>query len=123
MLFALALVLFWTFGGCPGLTGSPPVTTGSTDSTDTGGSSDASDGTGGTSNGSVDVPDIEYCDDVTDWDAARVQFEEQVVTLVNARRAAGAACGTEGTFGPAAALTANSNLRCAARVQSLDMDT
>lgn len=47
-------------------------------------------------------------------------FEEQVVTLVNQRRAAGANCG--GTFYPAVpALVMNAKLRNAARLHSTDM--
>jgi uncharacterized protein YkwD len=49
-------------------------------------------------------------------------FEDQVLTLVNQRRAAGAVCG--GTaFGPAAPLAMNASLRTAARGHSLDMAT
>lgn len=49
--------------------------------------------------------------------------EDEVLYLVNARRAAGANCGSAGTFGPAPALTENSPLTNAARGHSLDMAT
>ncbi|NOJ96083.1 CAP domain-containing protein [Corallococcus coralloides] len=63
-----------------------------------------------------------YCDDVTTWDPAWVQFETDVLTLINQRRAAGATCG--GVAKPAVgALTSNDKLRCAARKHSKDMGT
>ena len=63
-----------------------------------------------------------YCDDVTTWDPAWVAFENEVLTLVNQRRAAGATCG--GVVKPAvAALVNNDLLRCAARKHSKDMGT
>jgi uncharacterized protein YkwD len=63
-----------------------------------------------------------YCDGVTTWDAAWDSFENQVLILVNQKRAAGATCG--GVAKPAvAALTLDTRLRCAARVHSKDMGT
>ncbi|CAM4508099.1 CAP domain-containing protein [Corallococcus exiguus] len=63
-----------------------------------------------------------YCDDVTTWDPAWVQFETDVLNLINQRRAAGATCG--GVVKPAVgALTTNDKLRCAARKHSKDMGT
>jgi uncharacterized protein YkwD len=47
-------------------------------------------------------------------------FEDEVFTLVNSRRAAGAMCGST-SYGPAAALVMNSKLRNAARWHSQDM--
>jgi uncharacterized protein YkwD len=47
-------------------------------------------------------------------------FEQAVLDLVNSRRAAGATCGST-TYGPAAALPLNTNLRTAARGHSQDM--
>lgn len=52
---------------------------------------------------------------------AGASFEQQVLDLVNAERAAGADCGTAGLFDPAGPLTMESNLRCAARTHSQDM--
>jgi uncharacterized protein YkwD len=55
-------------------------------------------------------------------DPSATAFEDQVLTLVNQRRAAGATCG--GTvYAPAGTLSMNSNLRAAARGHSQDMAT
>lgn len=63
---------------------------------------------------------LAYCDDVTTWSAGWSDFETQVLTLVNQKRAAGATCG--GVYKPpVAALTLDSRLRCAARKHSKDM--
>ncbi|MDC0714835.1 CAP domain-containing protein [Stigmatella sp. ncwal1] len=63
---------------------------------------------------------LAYCDDVTTWDANWTNFENQVLTLVNQRRAAGASCG--GVSKPAvAALALDTRLRCASRKHSKDM--
>jgi uncharacterized protein YkwD len=63
-----------------------------------------------------------WCDDVTTWDPAWVTLENQVLTLVNQRRAAGATCGGV-VKPPVAALTMETRLRCAARKHSKDMGT
>ena len=56
------------------------------------------------------------------WNSSWVTFENQVLTLVNQKRAAGAKCG--GVTKPkVAALTSNAALRCAARFHSKDMGT
>jgi uncharacterized protein YkwD len=70
---------------------------------------------------SGDVPNNTYCADVATWPAAATDFEAQVVTLVNQRRAAGATCGSYGAFAPAGPLTMNPALRCAARKHDKDM--
>jgi uncharacterized protein YkwD len=63
-----------------------------------------------------------YCDGVATWNSTWVSFENQVLTLVNQKRAAGASCG--GVYKPPApALTLDTRLRCAARVHSKDMGT
>ena len=55
-------------------------------------------------------------------DPSAAAFENEVVTLVNQRRAAGATCG--GTaYPPVAPLTMNANLRLAAQLHSQDMAT
>jgi uncharacterized protein YkwD len=54
------------------------------------------------------------------WNAAWASLEDQVLTLVNQRRAAGATCGGVAKP-PVAALTSNAKLRCAARNHSKDM--
>lgn len=63
-----------------------------------------------------------YCDDVDDalWNVNWRTLETQVITEVNKRRAAGATCGGV-VKPPAAALTLNTKLRCAARKHSKDM--
>ena len=61
-----------------------------------------------------------YCDDVTTWDAGWSSLESQVLTLVNQKRAAGAACPGQ-TNKAAPALTLDTRLRCAARKQSKDL--
>ena len=70
---------------------------------------------------SSDVPDIAYCDAVADWDEAAIALEEDVLDIVNQRRAEGANCGSRGMFAPTDPLTMNDNLRCAARKHSKDM--
>lgn len=67
------------------------------------------------------LPQNEYCAAVEDWDAAWAQFEQDVLDLVNERRAAGADCDSEGDFAPAGPLTMNGALQCAARNHSMDM--
>lgn len=67
------------------------------------------------------LPDTDLCATVADWDPAWVQFEEEVLLLVNEFRAQPADCGVEGQFEPAAPLTMNPILRCSARLHSLDM--
>lgn len=56
-----------------------------------------------------------------EWPTAWTAFEDEVVERVNARRAAGADCGSEGTFAPAPPLRSDEQLRCAARLHSRDM--
>lgn len=67
------------------------------------------------------VPENGFCADVSDWDAARIQFENEVIALVNTHRSRGANCGGEGTFEASHPLVANEALRCAARKHSVDM--
>ncbi|HTV17443.1 MAG TPA: CAP domain-containing protein [Polyangiaceae bacterium] len=71
--------------------------------------------------GALDVPDTDLCAPVADWDPAWVQFEEEVLLLVNEFRSQPADCGVEGEFEAAAPLTMNPILRCSARLHSLDM--
>jgi len=84
-----------------------------------------SDGDGGSDGGDpppADVPDNPYCAEVADWEPAWVQLELDILEQVNEVRAAGANCGSEGSFGPAPPLTMNLALRCAARKHSKDMN-
>lgn len=69
-----------------------------------------------------DVPDNSYCVSVANVDPAWAQLEQDVLTIVNEKRAQGANCGTKGMFGPANPLTMEPALRCAARKHSQDMD-
>jgi uncharacterized protein YkwD len=71
---------------------------------------------------SRDVTASAYCDDVLTWNSAWVTLENEVLTLVNQRRAAGAVCGGV-TKAPAPPLTLDTRLRCAARKHSKDMGT
>lgn len=52
------------------------------------------------------------------WDADLTALECEVLALTNARRAAGADCGSMGSYGPAAPLSFDAALREAARVHS-----
>ena len=61
-----------------------------------------------------------WCDFQNTWTSSYVTFENEVLTLVNQKRAAGATCGGVAKP-PVAALTSNSLLRCAARFHSKDM--
>ena len=70
----------------------------------------------------VDVPDNEYCEPVNQWEAEYTDLEEELLVLVNEVRAAGANCGSQGTYAPTHPLIMNGALRCAARVHCVDMD-
>jgi uncharacterized protein YkwD len=61
-----------------------------------------------------------YCNGVINWAPAWTDLENQVLTLINQKRAAGAVCGGI-SYGPAPALTFNESLRCSSRVHSKDM--
>jgi uncharacterized protein YkwD len=67
------------------------------------------------------VPTGEHCAATASWDPAWAAYEDEVLRLSNAARAAGHNCDTEGNFGPTTPLTMNANLRCAARLYSKDM--
>lgn len=95
-----------------------------TDAGDTEAAAEDSAATGADDDGGDDgddgVPANTYCDPVSTWDSNLVEFEEDVLVLVNEARAAGATCGSQ-SFGAASPLAMNSALRCAARVHSKDM--
>lgn len=83
-------------------------------------SPDGDGGSGGTDPAPEDPdPAVDTCAVAASEDGA--SFEEQVLELVNAQRAAGADCGSAGVFDPAGPLTMNADLRCAARTHSQDM--
>jgi uncharacterized protein YkwD len=58
---------------------------------------------------------------VADWDPEWVQFEEEVLLLVNEFRSEPADCGTEGQFPATGPVRMDPILRCSARLHSLDM--
>ncbi|WNG29283.1 CAP domain-containing protein [Cystobacter fuscus] len=63
-----------------------------------------------------------YCNGVLTWNTSWTAFEDEVLKLVNQKRAAGATCG--GVAKPAVpAVTFDERLRCASRVHSQDMGT
>ena len=78
-----------------------------------GGDDDDGDGT---------VPPVAYCDPTLAWPSTAAALEDQILTIVNQRRAAGATCGGE-AMPPVAPLSSDPALRCAARVHTLDMAT
>ncbi len=109
-----------TLAGCDGA-----ADEGETDGGGSGGGSPSegdSAGTGadGDGGGSGEIPGNGYCDPVSSWDTTMVEFEEDVLVIVNEARAAGASCGGQ-AFGATGPLTMNPALRCAARVHSKDM--
>ena len=81
----------------------------------------AGDDGGNGNNGNDDVPNSAYCQDAATWSAQWGQLEQEILTLVNQRRAQGANCGGEGNFGAAPPLVMNPALRCASRNHSKDM--
>lgn len=67
-----------------------------------------------------EVPELEYCDAVRDWDPAWSAFEDEVLVRLNEQRAAGATCDDQ-VFEPGEPLRMDPALRCAARKHALDM--
>jgi uncharacterized protein YkwD len=70
-----------------------------------------------------EMPPNVYCSDVAGWDPTWIALEDEVLELVNERRAEGADCGSPGSFEPAGPLTMNAALCCAARRHARDMGT
>lgn len=56
-----------------------------------------------------------------EWPDGWKAFEDEVVELVNLRRAEGADCGSQGVWDPIGPLASDPQLRCAARLHSRDM--
>jgi uncharacterized protein YkwD len=75
---------------------------------------------GDQSGGDTGVPSHGDCSMTADWESSWAALEEDVLTIVNMRRSEGASCGGE-RFDPAPALVMQANLRCAARLHSMDM--
>ncbi len=69
---------------------------------------------------STGVPSTSYCDDVSAWDAVWLDWETEVLAIVNEERSFGAVCGGQ-SFGPAGPLSGREELVCAARKHSKDM--
>jgi uncharacterized protein YkwD len=107
--------------GDPNVTGIDPSTAanGSDGSAQTPGNAAA--GMSTTPGASLEVPNTDLCSAVADWDPEWVQFEEEVLLLVNEFRSRPADCGEEGRFAAAAPLAMNPILRCSSRLHSLDM--
>lgn len=61
-----------------------------------------------------------YCDAQESWRAEWVAYEDEVLEIVNQHRTQGATCDGE-VFAPSAPLSADVDLRCAARNHSADM--
>lgn len=91
------------------------------DNTDDGSQDDDDGSGGGTAPADGVVPDTAHCEPVSRFGAEVTAHEDEVLRLVNQHRAAGADCGTGGTFQPTHALVMDPHLRCAARLHSLDM--
>jgi uncharacterized protein YkwD len=69
----------------------------------------------------LEVPATDHCAGVAEWDPEWVQFEDEVLLLVNEFRSQPADCGAEGQFDAAPPLVMDPVLRCSARLHSLDM--
>lgn len=100
---------------------------GTTPPSDTAGDDESGDpdaeasGSTATPVGEPEVPATDHCAAVADWDPEWVQFEEEVLLLVNEFRSEPADCGVEGQFEAAAPLEMDPILRCSARLHSVDM--
>ena len=62
----------------------------------------------------------EYCSPQVEWDAEAAAFEAEVLEIVNQRRSEGATCGGQ-DYAPTGPMALDVQLRCAARIHSLDM--
>lgn len=69
----------------------------------------------------VELPALEACDDVRGWSTELVRLEQEMLRLLDDRRALGQTCGARGSFAPAPALHLDGSLQCAARLHALDM--
>lgn len=66
------------------------------------------------------VPDTAYCQSAAGW--TTTALEDEIASIVNRHRAAGATCGGQ-AMPPVPALSVAPALRCAARVHTADMNT
>lgn len=124
--------------GDDGSTGDDGGGTGDGGGGDDGGGDDGGDGNTGDDGGNTggdggttdepqpdpdpEVPDTPHCQPAANWQASWSQWEQEVLDLVNQRRAQGANCGSQGSFGATGPLTMHAILRCAARLHSKDMN-
>ncbi len=69
----------------------------------------------------AELPALEPCDAVRDWNADLVHLEQEMLEALEAHRAQGQSCGGRGSFSPAPRLRLNGALTCAARLHALDM--
>lgn len=67
------------------------------------------------------IPELAYCEPAQIWDASWIDFELDVLALVNNRRATGATCGDD-VMPAVSAVGIDGALTCAARIHSVDMD-
>jgi uncharacterized protein YkwD len=67
------------------------------------------------------LPMTDHCALVADWDPEWVQWEQEVLLLVNEARSAPRSCGSQGDFDAAGALLDDPLLTCSSRLHSLDM--
>ena len=65
---------------------------------------------------------VPHCEHLGLWPQELERIEDEVLEILNQRRAEGANCGTAGNYGPAEPLAMNETLRCAARLHSIDMN-
>lgn len=97
----------------PGTDSATPTQDAAADS----GSAPTNDASGPVASGE-DVPAGEHCAEAAAWDMQHAMFEQRVLELTNEARAKGHNCDTKGMFGPAAPLSMQPHLRCAARLHS-----
>lgn len=69
----------------------------------------------------AELPELELCDPVREWNAELVSLEQEMLEALEARRAVGQSCGSRGSYPPAPRLRLNGALSCAARRHALDM--
>lgn len=81
------------------------------------------DGDGGLSSDttSAEIPSLELCDPIREWNPELVQLEQEMLEALEARRAVGQSCGPRGSYPPAPRLRVDGALTCAARLHALDM--
>ncbi|WP_258182902.1 CAP domain-containing protein [Enhygromyxa salina] len=102
--------------------GDPTTGDGDGDGDPTTGDGDGDSTTSGDGDGDLEpLPNNDYCDPVSSWNANWVDMELEVLELVNQARAQGGDCDSQGVFAPSGPLSWDPTLTCAARVHSKDM--